>query len=119
MDKNWRPPEGWKPKYPDEEYHGFASPELASALYHRRHIARTAYEEGASAIIMPVREATLKEVGEWLKQPCRKHKIEERVDCHVCVLNLSTSLEQGRMPTELIENLNKLGEAENDNPRGL
>lgn len=74
MDKGWRP-EDWKNPY--HNYEPLSAEEWA-------------FEKGVSAIIPVVREATLKEVGEWLsKNP------------HLLSWFELAALRQGKMPGEV------------------
>ena len=84
MKSNWRPKEGWNNPYSEE---------------HQTHLGFQLLEGGAPAIIPFIREATLKEVREWLKN--QSHTIS----FHYCQIFLHDSeldaLLQGKMPEEV------------------
>ena len=96
--------------YTDDVPHPHSMPKLAERLSRRRAIARVAYEEGAAAIIMPVRQATLKEVGKFLRERVIGSEIPEYYLVEISKNQVHMFL-HCKMPTELIENLDKLKEA--------
>ena len=79
MNSNWRP-SGWENPYsPEEILDGELFP-ADDGWY--------AYEDGASAIIPAVREATFNEIAEWMTKHCNW------IILHIALL-------QGKMPEEV------------------
>lgn len=92
MDKNWRPPEGWKLPV---SYNIVDFPTQNSV-----------FEAGASAIIpfveAEVRQATLKETAKWSGGRCAHTAQDEpwryRFQCQQCCADLLDSCSSGKMP---------------------